>query len=389
MGLLPQRRMNSSKAYLVMCCVVLIFLLCPLESIAQAVSKPIVFSELSLDNPPGGTNSFLELYNRSEKPISLGGYTIVSDSQDLFRFPDEFEAPPHSIILLRFKGDSAFDNGTNYTVSYRGEDRVVLWGKATSEYEVPEGSKERASGYCMLFSSQEQKKDTLKDLVAWGTNDEYRRILQENGDHIKCHNWALENEIWKGHPVFVGGEAGQLGKLGVKVPEPPAVLQRLTFEQPFYGNGVWAILSKKMASPGAGNPWPVPWATIPMSGVRLPAPKPPMGLPHADFGWGVPVGLSREVIKSKRPFKGPTLRRDGPVPSFQELSAPEEWPTVARLQVAEDPHFENLKFNGMIHNYFRIPEKNLSPGKYYARMRIETEDISTDWSDTVWFFYEK
>lgn len=348
-------------------------------------ARDVVFSETNWqDVPMGAEGSWVELYNRGDKTVDIGGYTVVGlryagfkegrEPRVMFTFPDGQQIEPKCTILVRFEedGEDQMELGRRANSFYNGKVKHELApDPPPAEFEVPEPS----GGYCALFNSSELVKENMVDFLRW-----MQSTMEV--EHLK---WAVELGLWEtvertGSIAIRHPARG--GKYKLKHGNPPRlvshfrVLQRLAFEPEFDGRGSWALLPHNYQTPGRGNPFPAPRYVV--------VDKMPETPGKLQVGWSIPYNLSHKVLAALNlaPAEkyGHFDKEAGH--GYYKMGPLEKWPEVGRLQIANDAHFHKIILDkNMLRMGAKIDGEEIPPGGYYARIKVENEHISTGWSE--------
>jgi|WetSurMetagenome_2_1015567.scaffolds.fasta_scaffold75834_1 hypothetical protein len=302
----------------------------------------LMISELTVDNPPGAPGSWVELYNPTNTSIAAKETTVVCNGTPVFSMP-ELAIPPKAIVLVRFgqvpekapKPEAALRDKNVATIVVAP---VFPAGKVKSPAD-------RKPGYCALFRSKDLSAAAMLDFLCWGDADKQEGI---DASHRK---WAEERNLWspKGYVI----PTGIVPRTGVLIPPVPAVFGRILFLKGTEGSWSWLVYGEDFATPGAGNQILPPNLCWPTDGDII--------------EWGQPFAVSW---------------------ACQGIGSVKADVLPARLQVALDPHFETVLIDRKIPSD-TVPLKgiDLDPGRYYARVKVETGSTNTAWSNTVFFRY--
>ncbi|MBN1225323.1 MAG: lamin tail domain-containing protein [Candidatus Aminicenantes bacterium] len=320
-------------------------------------SSEIVFSEMTIDSPPGDDGSWVELYNRSDKEIRLVGYTIVCNDKLVFSFSnDDLIINPKELVLVSFIKNENKVSAIRDIFLIHIKAPVYPETVKTSPILIPKKSgmaercpfiKQRSPGYCALFKDTDLVKHNLVDYVFWGRSD-----FAKNYDSLskKYNQWAKDISLWPGFggiAIGIDPFPGDAAYPGTNI-----VLQRKLFTQ-LDRIECWEVKMLAESTPGNGNLWMRPYP-----------------LSSHEFFVGNKFKISGLNYFDHRFFhfmKGEDIR--------------------IRLQIAKDPHFEEIIYNKLIPPTTTIEDYEFKLGTYFARVRIDTDKVSTDWSPVSSFRY--
>ena len=331
----------------------------------------VVFSEMTIDTPPGDAGSWVELYNRGEKAVKLGGYIIVCNNQIVLTFPENkyFVLNPRRLTVVRFDKNAKEITGDPinssdiivpaYSAIVKADPDIAhrkgIFVRHKNQYIL-----QRSPGYCALFKDGGVSKENLIDYVFWGEGEMakyYKNILGEE------HNiWAKEKGIWNGFGgVVIGIDPSDAGPC---YSHAYMAIQRKIFTKKTELCDTWQDEPLKDASPGEGNIF-LPLSTDFIFGSCLTLGE---KLKIDAFGYGYDPRLY-EFLKAN--------------------GSNDEEKIKIRLQIAKDPHFEEIIYNKLIPPEKEIDDYDFTLGTYYARVRIDMDKVCTDWSKALSFTYDK
>lgn len=324
----------------------------------SSFNSKLVFSEMTIDSPPGDDNSWIELYNKSDVRIKLDGYTIVCNNQKVFTFPsNNYYAYPKAIIIINFSNLVKTIHIDQYekekiTVpicsnQVKTDPSKIL--RKSGIAKICKIIKQRSPGYCALFKSQKLNKANMIDYIQWG-RDNYLCLFPYKIS--KTHyTWAKELGIWESFDGIAIGIDPFAGDVCCTIDY--IALQRKLFTVSENKKRTWRIETLKESTPGKGNLWFPPNSLFLVStDYRLGANLKINAWEYNDF---------RLRIKTRK----------------------------IRLQVAKDPHFEGIIYDKLIAPKATIKDYDFKIGIYFARIRIESDNIFTNWSKPSSFSYEK
>lgn len=331
--------------------------------LGQAYSSeisPIEFSELTVDAPPGDNGSWVELYNTSDKKEELDGYTIVCNNKKVFTFPaTNLIIQPRGIILIKFNKK---ERGYSFLEHVFFASPNALQVKTNPDIIGKEGAiakkdkyiKQRSPGYCALFKSSEINSNNLVDYVLWGREEFLNKYPNEISK--TQNNWAQKHKIWQSFEGI---------KIGIDPPiaglcyfNENIILKRKLLSKTIERQKYWSVEYLRNATPGTGNLW---------SSNLFPF------LAGDIYNVGEKLRISAfRFYKDKRIFlmlKGKKI--------------------MIKLQIAKDPHFEEIIYNKLVPPKTTIEDYDFKAGTYFARVRIDMDEVSTDWSPVSSFRYKK
>jgi len=143
-----------------------------------SVQSGLIFSELTIDTPPGAEGSWIEFYNPGDGDFAAKDVTLIYNKQSVFTFPD-MAVPAKALVLVRFTSDPTVPRMFRYkTLSADNVAALTVPPKfAWKKFEAPE---DRKPGYCALFRSREPAEETIMDYVSWG---DYMRNQRADKEH--------------------------------------------------------------------------------------------------------------------------------------------------------------------------------------------------------------
>lgn len=338
---------------------------------SQEEKNDIVFSEMTIDSPPGDDGSWIELYNRGESPVKLGGYTIVCNNKNVLIFPESqyLILNPKRLAIVRFDKNAKEITGDPinssdiiapvYSAIVKMDPKIAPKKNTYARHKNPY-ILQRSPGYCAIFKNGGVCKDNLIDYVFWGEGeclDSYKSVL--TGEHSL---WAKEKRFWN--------ESGGI-EIGID-PHPTEVsydhaymaIQRKQFSQNTELNDTWLDESLSDATPGEGNLWNPLFPIFTSSSHLFLGEK----LKVNAFGYAYDKRLYGFLKTNGSNNRG-------------EIKI--------RIQIAKDPHFEEIIYNKLIPPEKEIADYDFTPGTYYARVRIDMDKVCTDWSKALRFTYDK
>ena len=72
--------------------------------------SPLVLSEVLITPPPGSVGSWVELYNRTDKPVRAAGTRVTYNGKAVANLPPELVIGPYEIIVISFAGELRASN---------------------------------------------------------------------------------------------------------------------------------------------------------------------------------------------------------------------------------------------------------------------------------------
>lgn len=315
----------------------------------------LVFSEMTIDAPPGDDGSWIELYNRSEKVIKIDGYTIVCNNKKVFAFPAKnLTIGAKEILLIRFNKKNKDLNLSQYNLKLAHApvyheivktDVSKIKKKGAWAKRVPV-VKERSPGYCALFATPELSKNNIVDYVSWGRSKFIQKYSTPKS--INFLNWAIEKKLQK-------------SKNGIQIgidplPGDPLFAENISINRKLFAHvnkPLWSANEVSYATPGKGNYWNQTLLLWLNGGIR-------------SFGEKLKVSTFYD-------------KRINKIIEFKKLKT--------RLQIAKDPHFEEIIYNKLIPPKTTIDDYDFKAGTYFARVRIDTDKVNTNWSPAATFQY--
>ena len=170
------------------------------SEVMQGNENDVVFSEMTIDTPPGDDGAWIELYNRGDKPVKLGGYTIVCNNQNVFTFLDNkyFVLNPKNLLLIRFDKNAKEITDGPPEIRAPAHSTIVKtdplkYNRKGKLYSKSSHIQQRSPGYCALFKNVGISRENLIDYVFWGDEfiEHYKSVLSEE------HNqWAKDKKLW-------------------------------------------------------------------------------------------------------------------------------------------------------------------------------------------------
>lgn len=322
--------------------------------------SPLVFSEMTVDIPPGDDGSWIELYNRSDKAVKADGYTIFCNDKEVFSFPAKnLVVQPKGLVVIRFDKNiknseiDPFDLRVIKAKTFPEKvkidpKKIKRKGKIGKIHPI---IKQRSPGYCALFKNKEAIKENFIDYVVWGRPKYVKMFLGEEISK-EYSDWANQKEIWNGYggiPVGIDPLVGDSF-----YPEKSAIQRKLFLDQSKQRD-CWTTEPLNETTPGKGNLWPT--LSLPSFGAEL-----YLGdkLKISVFDYGYDDRLFYIVKRDK---------------------------IKVRLQIARDPHFEEIIYNKLIPPKTIINDYDFKAGTYFARVRIDMDEVTTDWSPVTSFKY--
>ena len=354
--------------------IILILGLFFINSIAWSTNKDekfLSFSEMTVDKCPGEEGSWIELYNPTEEKLPFKDFSIVCNNKEIFsskNFKGNLKfLPPYCFIVIKFVkkvNRNKYPNGISLSLYKR---QVTYYVKAlenikldpTPMFKLFDGTfkkywrKNRCPGYCALFVNSKQTKENLYDYVTWGSiiyYPPYPEIFKN-----KIASWAEEKNI-----KFFGDLGIGIDTLfGGYYAEGKAGIARIGFKD--HSNLSWKVIGdyttfdgyeKTLFSPGKANPLQDSIIISPGNGENV----------NADE-----IKYFRFSIDSRLTHLENNIK--------------------VRYQLAKDPYFEKIVFDGENKTAPKILKKILAPGTYYMRAKIDMKKYQTNWSPTVVFKY--
>jgi hypothetical protein len=345
-----------------------------------APARPVVFSELTVDSPPGVNGSWVELYNRGPSAVDLGGVQIVTNGKEVTTLPAETRVEKDGLLLVRFSSETAalerepWERGRrNPCITFRApawsKDEVI--GRPPPESSSSKTLPWRRAGFCALVRLASADEVLLLDYVRWGSPplpEDTVWIARARASGMDL-DWALPPLPGKGVPlpglqkleairqahqfasVYTGMESTE-GSPPFPIDE--AAIVRWAFEpETDRLFSAWGAVALREASPGTEN-------------SRLPA---PVGLWVAltpdrmlRFNWLLP--LPWDHLRERY------ARKDA---------------DVVRLQVSVEPGF----VVPIVDKWCTEPMAALGPvpppGRYYVRAMWQCGARTSAWSPEVRF----
>jgi hypothetical protein len=331
--------------------------------------RSVVFSELTIDAPPGTDGSWVELYNRGNTPVDLEGVQVIANGTSVVTFPAATVLGPDVLLLVRFSGDCA--------ALQRAEE--PNWRPVTCvPFEAPAVARTqqqvtaRKPGFCALVGSREDDEMELRDYVRWGVqsylpeDDFWVPKARELGIATRGREFPEDRpglspeqrEFF--HQANVRTEAVYVGT-NLRLPGgwAPRAGQAAIVRWAFAGTNdrlgsffPWGVIGLGDTTPGRGN-------------SRLPGPITLVPNPSLTAVVSVKVYLRRLWAD---------LRERKDLGSSSSV----------RVQVATDQHF----LSAAIDRSFPQPptlalQSELPPGRYYIRAMWQVGARSSDWSEAL------
>jgi len=314
-----------------------------------AAPAALVFSEMTIDTPPGAEGSWIEFYNPGNSDFAAKDVTLIYNKQSVFTFPD-MAVPAKALILVRFTSDPIVPLMLR-SKTLSADNVAVLTVPPKFAWEKFKAPENRKPGYCALFRSREPAEETIMDYVSWG---DYMRNKRADKEH---NLWAAKAHIWLKEAQVVVSSASDALMPGESSLVVAGVLVRSDFTGhiPLHHIDNWLLCPESDSTPGAGNTWPPPYVSSPKRGE----------------------GISKD--------EGVTLSWDSRTPQPPVPLPPNLRP--AHVQIATDPHFRTVVLDDHFQNPTTLNANALKPGRYYARMKVEFGSFNTDWSPPVFFKY--
>jgi len=332
----------------------------PLEdavSAGGALSMGLVISEMTIDAPPGAEGSWIELYNPGAESLQVENTTVVYNGREVYRMP-QLSVLPKALVLVRFskevpEREREWERRKKENPKlplhpwwrmdeFARENACVLWTTPVIDWKNPTRYEERKPGCCAVFRSADLREEEMLDFVFWGAS-----WVRDKVDATH-RMWAEKRGLW----APTGATIQTLPAIPCWIPPIPGVLARMSFGEDLHRVDAWIGYGERNASPGTGNHWPPPWLEYPRGSLD---PTDPFAVQWNSY-------IPRKLLM-KDPLPG-------------------------RLQVARDPHFQEVVMDIRVPIDPVFPEGvDLAPGKYYARTKCEAGPISTDWSETEFFSY--
>lgn len=337
------------------------------------VKQGVMLSELTLDRPLGSDGSWVELYNPSKKPVSLNGVTIVCDGKALYSFPKGINLPDKGIILVRFSSVEA--KVGKVARAFQRTNSLTIHTKCLLKSQKPD-PKNRQAGCCALVVQVESKPEKVLDYVQWGRTEltgKKRRLRQRAAEQRR---WPSDVEgVYIGLKKIIGPALVSADRM--------AVLSRVIFGPSpnrswSSGPRCWLVLPEISGTPSRGNMVPPPILHSPWMGAGIATDQ------DLQISVRLMVSMPSLVHSHHKHHKSGKHGKEKNIPQ----NSPETKHLPFRVQIAKDPHFREVVFDGRFGSVGCIKEGQLKPGRYYARVRMDVRHVSTNWSDAVFFRYQ-
>lgn len=276
---------------------------------------------------------WIELHNAGKAAIDATGWCVCDQDGHTYVFPRLEKMPPGALIVISFgsvrgkqkEDDTTFGDGVAY-LHCRAEWRDKAFRGKENE--------------CALYSSVVREAGHLEDFVRWGRRP--RRSPAAAVTRSQAH--AVERGMWQRHAgVYVRNNMapGDLAPL-----LPGGSIARKRFSRGVLAGRSWFVNVPDNVSMGLLNPWPIPQPVF----------------PHAN------LAMSLE---------------DGTLVGFEWDGARGEKLTYL-MQVAKDEGFKDLVADEEVAS-LSMAGKQMGPGVYYWRVRVESGERKGKWSPTVRF----
>lgn len=325
-------------------------------------SEKLVLSELTVDRPPGQDGSWVELYHPGTNMLEAAGVTISCNGRTVFTVPPGVTVPPKGLLLIRFARGKR--PAVDTAASFRQANSATLWATPAPPARKGEDGKKRRPGYCAVFASPKQGSESICDYVQWGRDGAHKQ---------QALAWAAKARLWPPDAVVYVGVNPRPGDRPVPRLQDGAVLCRFDFSpQRVHRVGNHCVRPERMATPGRGNTLPPPDMRFPWPGAGI----------AADQDLLISVGMRVVVPEPAHVHGGPETGK-----GKDEKKKPEPGKPF-RVQLARDPHFREIAYDGRFSARGVIKRTALAKGKYFARVRLDGERVSTSWSEPIFFGYE-
>ena len=329
---------------------------------SPTTSKKLVLSEVTVDRPPGQDGSWVELYYPGTDMLEAGGTTISCNGRSVFTGPLGVMVPPKGLLLIRFARGSR--PAVDAAASFRQANSATLWATPAPPAGKGEDGKKRRPGYCAVFASPKQGSESIRDYVQWGRDGVHKQ---------QALAWATKARLWPPDGVVYVGVNPRPGDRPVPRLRDGAVLCRFDFSpQRMHRVGNCYLVLERMATPGRGNPLPPPDVLFPWPGAGI----------AADQDLSISVGMRVVVPELAHVHDGPEMGKGKVEKKNPEPARP------FRVQLARDPHFREIAYDRRFGARGVIKRTALAKGNYFARVRLDTERVSTSWSEPIFFGYE-
>lgn len=285
--------------------------------------------------------TWVELRNFGEEPVSIAGWSLADQSGTRYVFPAGLPpVPPEGIVLVVFPGPQSPPEDD---LSFEGDGCARLYSRnpdAASAFRGPVNE-------CALYVGPEPKPEHLLDYLCWG---EWRPTPNAEAAH-RVGLWPrrfvhLLTGPGPFGPNLLLEPGGSCGRPYLSSPRYSETLQMM---RPGHRVGDWDAYAPPYVSPGQRNGYP------PITHIYGPRGKEvPIG--PTGFGYAWPASLCHAPDKDRW--------RD-------------------HLQVSAVPDFSRLLVDALID-----PQPyacDLPPGRYYWRIRLESPEAATPWSEVIEF----
>jgi|GEM_PF-744107 len=307
-----------------------------LDVIDVAISE---FCPLPVNNAP----TWIELFNYGKTPVDAGGWILCDKTGVIYTIPHELPAiPAQGLVLVTFSGKDSPET----------DEMVFAEGKTAKLYTRNDNSLNAIRGFdneCALYASSTPEPDMILDHACWGS-------------------WP--DSPYKKAAVAIGLTTRMIADDDVKAatipPTIPVIVSscgfaRKLFEKPKFSRNrqlfisspceLWDVYPLRYLTPGKDNIW------LP------PIPHGPRGNAYWDEKNGIGFGLFNPG--SQMPRKGR--------PNWE-----------VRLQVSSNVNFTELLVDEFIEPLYHLKPPP-DPGTYYWRLRYETKEEETVWTESIKF----
>ncbi len=303
---------------------------------------PEVSGVPSGEEPP----TWVELFNFGEEAVDMRGWCLADSTGIRYLLPEDLPpVPAQGLILVTFQGPASREQDDK---DFEGDNLAHVYAREEGAFHAFRGP----VGECALYASQQGREEDLVDYVCWGASRDTAIAQQISRTGLSVMRW----------PVFpVDPEPGEIvypdgGSIGRPIFRKP-VFDRETGKVTVDPSGDWDIYFPEAISPGKRNTWPSLLPHYPWPGATASFQEDE----GAKFVWRWPASLSLLPPEAKQNWRD-------------------------HIQVATDPEFKNLVVDAYRTEPWGFrPAVPPDPGKYYWRVRSETDTDVTPWSPIIQF----